>query len=521
MMSKTETETLLLDRYSIVHIERASNFSKIFFALDTYQNPPRSCLVKVFEPIIQEHKTAKWIETEFNREAKRLKQLSLSNRNLPEIYTYCSECQVYYLVRELIEGEPLNKAVQLKGTFSAQQVRELLLKLLPVIDYLHQADVIHQNIKPKNIILRNDDRTPMLINFGSIKHIISTYGFYRNKQVFSTNNIHGYAPSELALGKPVAASDLYSLGLTALYLLTGKNPVDLPVDSDTGNVIVPQSILRQDFNLATTIARAINSNISDRYQSAAAMLDDLQKPKVELNGHKSLQKNPDIAVTERVENLDSAKSQERKIGRNWWKLAIYLLASLYILGTALLALYDWNLNRNVAVRSLPEPTEPISEPTTPTKYPQAATADPLMLNSPPEDTLEIPIFPTGTTKDELREAIGEPSAIQKGYWANSTAWIYKKQADDAIDLGYLFDLDTDRLRQTEVAIAPSVGLATIQDILASLLEGNITPTINQELGKIYSRQTKKYSFKSGNLEGSIELEADGHIYLGVWEQDFH
>ena len=515
----SETETLLLDRYSIVHIERASNFSKIFFALDTYQNPPRSCLVKVFEPIIQEHKTAKWIETEFNREAKRLKQLSLSNRNLPEIYTYSSECQVYYLVRELIEGEPLSKAVQLKGTFSTKQVRELLLKLLPVIDYLHQAGVIHQNIKPKNIILRNDDRRPMLINFGSIKHIISTYKFYRDKQMFSTNNIYGYAPLELALNKPLPASDLYSLGLTALYLLTGKNPVDLPVDSDTDNVTVPRAIVRRDSNLAAIITRAINSNSSDRYQSAAVMLEDLQKPKVELNGRHASKNNYNISVAERVKNINLVESQRMR--QNWWKLAIYILASLYIFGAAIFALYDWNLSRNAAVRSLPEPIEPLGEPSTSAESPQATTTEPLMLNSSPEDTIEIPIFATGTTKDEVRNALGEPSAIQKGYWENSSAWIYKKQADDAIDLGYLFDLDTERLRQTEVAIAPSVGLATIQDILTSLLEGNTTPSITQELGKIYSRQTKEYSFKSGNLEGSIQLEADGHIYLGVWEQDFH
>ena len=99
-----ETETLIYNRYSILHIERSSNFSKVFFALDTYQNPPRSCVIKVFEPIVQKLKIARWIEREFQQEAKRLKQLSLNNSHLPEIYTYSCDFQVYYLVRELIEG---------------------------------------------------------------------------------------------------------------------------------------------------------------------------------------------------------------------------------------------------------------------------------------------------------------------------------------------------------------------------------------------------------------------------------
>ena len=48
-----EAQTLLYNRYSILHIERTNSFNKVFFALDTYQNPPRNCVIKVFEPIIQ------------------------------------------------------------------------------------------------------------------------------------------------------------------------------------------------------------------------------------------------------------------------------------------------------------------------------------------------------------------------------------------------------------------------------------------------------------------------------------
>ena len=516
----SETGTLLQNRYSIVHIERIGSFSKIFFALDTYQNPPRSCLIQVFEPIIQKLKLAKWIETEFQKEAKHLKQLSLRNRHIPEIYSYSSELQAYYIVRELIEGEPLSKRVEIKGVLSCAEARAVALDLLPVLNYLHQAGVIHQNIKPKNIILRNDDRMPMLINFGSIKQIVNTYGLYGDKQIFSTNNVYGYAPAEQAIGKSVPASDLYSLGLTLLYLVTAKHPVDLPVDANSGNILVPEPIYDEDPHLADIIARAICFNLGDRYGSAAEMLEDLERAKSsQWRSNQNAAPTP-VKLSQAIATETAVHKQTERDSappRNWWKWAMYLLSAMYITGAALFALYDRNLNRSL-VRSLPESSVAPSEPESP---PVPESVPPLALSSDPEATIEIPILATGTSKEELRQVLGQPNAIQQGYWPNSSAWIYKKQASDSIDLGYLFDLDTDRLRQTEVAIAPSVGLATIEDILHNLLEGDTDPAIDRELARIYNRQINEYAFEIGNLEGSIEREADDHIYLGVWEADFH
>ena len=511
-----DTGTLLQNRYLIVHIERISSFSKIFFALDTYQDPSRSCLVKIFEPIIQKTKIANRVEREFQQEAKYLKQLSLNNRHIPEIYTYSSELQAYYLVRELIEGEPLNKTIIEKGTFSPAAVRKIAIDLLLVLSYLHENGVVHQNIKPKNIILRNEDRMPMLINFGSIKQIVNTYGFYGDKRIFSSNNVHGYAPPEQALGKAVPASDLYSLGLTALYLLTGKHPIDLVMASDSDAIEIPSRIYRQDPQLATIIQRAISLQISDRYVDAKAMHEDLVRARVKPATGIPRKEHEAIALKQKPTPL-----RRHKGGQNWWQLALYFLSGIYILGAMLLALYDWYLNRNL-VRSLPEPTpESLSESASQPPATPPEPIPPLMLNSPAEKRIEIPLFTTGTTKTELRETLGKPNAIQTGYWENSSAWIYNEQASDAIDLGYLFDTNTNRLRQTEVAIAPSVGLTTIEDILITLLEGEADSAVILGLQQVYNRQTNQYTFELGDLEGSIERESDNHIYLGVWEADFH
>ncbi|WP_319422179.1 serine/threonine-protein kinase [Pleurocapsa sp. FMAR1] len=551
-----EAQTLLDNRYSILHIERTSNFSKVFFALDTYQNPPRSCVIKILQPFVQKPEVAQWIQEEFQKEANHLKQLSLCNPYLPQIYTYSKDSLGYYLVRELIEGTTLKEKVETKGKLFAIEVKQILVKLLKVLNYLHKRKVIHQNIKPKNIILRDNDHLPMLINFGSIRQIVTTFDFCRDKRIFSCNNVYGYIPSEQALGQPVPASDLYSLGLTAVYLLTAKNPKDLHIDLNHGNFKMPLEISHTDPELAAILARAISLNSSDRYSSAQEMLDALLRIKSQpyLDKHKpensylnldtpsSKSKGLFISTSKAVaadrQSKYDRRSQQRSNSAlvegdaesrlfygaviydfNWWKIIIYILSSFYFLGAGIIALYDWNSSQNTFIPQLPEPSTPF--PSTLPHSIKAVSKKPYMLNIQSKDLVEVPIFATGTQKKQLRKVLGEPNAIQKGYWVNSSAWIYKGRGNGLIDIGYLFDLNTNKLRQTEMAIAPSVGLGTTTEILGSLLQGNITPSVNQGLKKIYQRQANEYSFRLGDLSGSIERDKNDNIYLGVWQSDFH
>ena len=515
-----DAQTLLYDRYSVLHIERTNSFNKVLFVLDTYQSPPRSCIIKIFKPIAEKLEIVQWIDREFPKEANRLKQLSLQDSRLPQIYTYSNDSRNYYIVRELIEGRTLREQVKATGEFSVKKVREILIELLSVLDYLHNQGVIHQNIKPKNVILRKDDNFPMLINFGSIKQIVSTYGFYGDKQIFSTNNIYGYAPAELALGRPVLASDLYSLGLTAIYLLTAKNPVDFQTNSNSSKFKIPSTIASLDWNLARIISRAIKPNISDRYNSAKEMLDDLLEDNPHGDYRQPIKQSTEPVVPVKNDKTIQTSTVENKAQEsNYWLKIVYIIGSLYIISNAIIALYDWNISRNDVAPQLAEPSIPLS-PVATEPLPEIVKP-PSILNNKSFDSIEIPILATGTSKEELRDILGQPNAIQPGYWANSSAWIYKDRANGLIDMGYLFDLDTNKLRQTEVAIAPSIGLGTIEDILSSLLEGNISPSAKQALEEIYQRQANKYTFKQGDLEGSIQREDDNHIYLGVWESNFH
>lgn len=136
-------------------------------------------------------------------------------------------------------------------------------------------------------------------------------------------------------------------------------------------------------------------------------------------------------------------------------------------------------------------------------------------------SLSLPIFPVGTAETEIVAALGEPTWRKKGYWQNSRAYSYLDLVADGIDLGYLFDTKTNKLRQTEIGIPASTSLETLQDILDGFLQHKTSAIASQGLENVYFRQQQSQTFNVGNLEGIIQRNEQDQIYIGVWEADFH
>ena len=90
-----------------------------------------------------------------------------------------------------------------------------------------------------------------------------------------------------------------------------------------------------------------------------------------------------------------------------------------------------------------------------------------------------------------------------------------------MDLGYLVDSNTKKLRQTEVFFASSVELKVMQNTLKKLLAGNVPPGAKQGLEEIYNRQNDLRSFNTGKLKGMIQRNYSDRIYITIWESDFH
>jgi serine/threonine protein kinase, bacterial len=272
------TTTLLNNRYQVIEILGAGGFGETFLAEDTHMPSRRRCAIKQLKPIAaNDPQTYELIRQRFEREAATLESLGKSSDQIPELYAYFPENGQFYLVQEWIHGQTLTQIVADKGLLNETTVREILLPLLSVLNYVHSKGIIHRDIKPDNIILRSSDDKPILIDFGAVKEtirsVVGIAGYPTQSLVMGTP---GYMPSEQAVGRPVYATDIYSLGLTAIYLLTGKHPQELETNQQTGEIVWLEYAPNVSPDLAMILNQAIKPHPGDRYSTASKMLHALQ-----------------------------------------------------------------------------------------------------------------------------------------------------------------------------------------------------------------------------------------------------
>ncbi len=167
-------------------------------------------------------KAKAWKDVELaEREARTL--ASLTHPNLPRYIEHFEEDGALYLVMEMVEGESLAALRARQRVSSVAEVTRMLHDIAGALRYLHgrAPQVVHRDIKPGNIIRRNDG-SYALVDFGAVRDRLKPEG---GSTVVGT---FGYMAPEQFQGRASAKSDLYGLGATALVMLTGAEPEDLP-----------------------------------------------------------------------------------------------------------------------------------------------------------------------------------------------------------------------------------------------------------------------------------------------------
>ena len=264
----------LRDRYLAIEPIGQGGFGRTFKAIDEDKPSRPFCVIKQFFPQVAGTAATRKAGELFTQEASALEQLDYPN--IPKLLAYfITPDGRQYLVQEFIDGQNLKVELTKQGAFSATQVRELLRSILPTLHYLHQLGFIHRDIKPENIIRRTDNRQLYLVDFGAAKLTAAAGSEQKSQLQGTTIGTPEFMAPEQGWGRAFASSDLYSLGVTCLNLLTGVSPFNL-FDDDRGqwhwqdkitNSIEPQ--------LATIIDKLIQPRPIDRYPTAQAVLDDL------------------------------------------------------------------------------------------------------------------------------------------------------------------------------------------------------------------------------------------------------
>jgi serine/threonine protein kinase len=271
------TPILLKNRYQVIRVLGSGGFGETFLAEDTQMPSGCRCVIKQLKPVANNPQVYQLVQERFQREAAILEELGGNNNQIPRLNAYFTEDGLFYLVQEYIEGQTLTQKLQQHGVLSESSVKDILINILPVLEYVHIKRIVHRDIKPDNIIIRNTDGKPILIDFGAVKEtmgtIVTASGNSSRSIVIGTP---GFMPSEQTAGRPVFSSDLYSLGLTAIYLLTGKIPQELPTDPATGEILWRHYALSVSPSFAAVLDQAIQSHPRDRFSTAREMLQALQ-----------------------------------------------------------------------------------------------------------------------------------------------------------------------------------------------------------------------------------------------------
>jgi serine/threonine protein kinase, bacterial len=266
-----------LGLYPIIKKLGKGGFGTTYLATNTLMPSQPYCVVKQLLPTSTDPQIQQLIKDRFKQEAITLESLGKdSNGKVPSLYAYFVEQGEFYLIQEYVDGQTLSERVQAQGIFTENQVRQLLTDLLPTLAYVHQRGIVHRDIKPDNIMLCHRNNTPILIDFGAVKETMSTMmtasGNMGQSIVIGTP---GFMPIEQMSGRPMFASDIYALGLTVIYLLTGKLPTEIETDPYSGSIKWQSLGLNVSSQLIEVIDKSIQPLSRDRYKNAQEMLQDL------------------------------------------------------------------------------------------------------------------------------------------------------------------------------------------------------------------------------------------------------
>ncbi|MEH2319353.1 serine/threonine-protein kinase [Nostoc sp.] len=254
---------LLQERYRLLKQIDQGGFCRTFLAADEGQFPPIPCVVQEFSPESETSIT-------FDQKGQQLEELG-KHPQIPTFLAYFQQKGHFYLVQEFIAGTNLAQVIEEEGAFNETQIWQLLEDLLPVFQFISDRNIIHRDIKPHNIIRRSPITNMgnlVIVDFTTVKIVTEIDRLTSETSIGSPE----YAAPEQARGKAVFASDLYSLGVTCIYLLTQIPPFDLFDIANDCWVWRDYLTSRISDRLAQILDKLLQNAVNRRFQSADAVM---------------------------------------------------------------------------------------------------------------------------------------------------------------------------------------------------------------------------------------------------------
>ena len=328
MESALNPGDILNARYCILEQLGQGGFGRTYLAEDISRFNEK-CVLKEFAPRCQSSYALAKAQELFEREAEVLYRLQ--NVHIPKFRAlFRAEHQDQsrlFLTQDYVEGQTYHTIFQNRNQqgigFSQEEIQQLLSQLLPVLEYIHSLGVIHRDISPENIMLRNLDGLAILIDFGSIKDAANKAQYLiegaPKKSLSLQGTIlgkSGYAPPEqIVSGVIYYHSDLYALAATSIVLLAGKEPQEL-IDAHSF-----QWHLRGQVHINHKLGWVLNKMLSPdpdkRFPTATKAMEAL---------HNTSKLPVDIPLREKLSSINQIRSFPHSSPKVWLYLALITIA---------------------------------------------------------------------------------------------------------------------------------------------------------------------------------------------------
>ena len=498
--------TLLQQRYRVTKVLGQGGFGRTYLSQDTGCFD-EMCVLKEFSPTDRGRETLKKSKELFHREAQVLYQIN--HPQIPKFRANFEEQKRLFLVQEYAEGKTVAKTLseRLKNnqTFKENEAVEFLLNMLPVLSHIHGMGIIHRDISPDNIIFRDKDKLPVLIDFGVVKAGVTQLEASTQIHQGTTVGKAGYAPGEqLQTGEAYANSDLYALAVTVVVMMTGRKPESL-IDKSTMTWKWHQWVPTLTPWFAKILNKMLSRAPNSRYQSANEVAQALRSvsdfvgspaapaqshvSEFELSGgsrkSKGFPSNPPKSVplsrTKRTTNIDPPKSSVptqnplRGILATPWGTAVGASIAFVLLIIPVFWLMRSMLSTTAGTKP-PSPT-PVVSPTTEAPTP-APVPTPMAVATPVATPTPVPTTPPAASESIALE-VGKPT-LREGVLTPAQSSI-------------VYTLNLQAGQQLKATLAPIPAGATM-NILAP----------NQANVDVYAKSTV-------NWQGNLPLSGDYRI----------
>ncbi|MBW4472689.1 MAG: serine/threonine protein kinase [Stenomitos rutilans HA7619-LM2] len=508
-------------------------------------------------------------QRKFQDEARRL--ALCVHPHIVRISDFFVEAGQAYMVMDYIPGPNLEALAFPNRPLPEAIAIHYARQIGNALKVVHQNGLLHRDIKPQNIILRQGTQEVVLIDFGIAREF--TPG---STQTHTSLISAGYAPIEQYLSeeKRTPATDVYGLAATLYALLTARVPT-ASILRDRQPMPDPRE-LRPELSAATNQAIIRGMAVDVHYRPASmdewlALLPvpsatgsapipplfqpTIEQPTVEPSrtaatlavGRRSVgdpssakaARSPSATIASRA-RPDLAPPTPRRTRRT---LPILLgLMLLTMLGTASIAIFYKPQPTNQAALEpstpspsvspssisspKPQPPKPSPQPSetpkverSPSPSPSPSVESEAKEDQPTTEIPAIPGFPVGTSEREIEAALGKPTQTNKGAWGDTRTALYDV-VPNAVTLAYLYDRASGNVRQTEASFAQSVDTLQMKVALNNMTGGQANDLLDK-LEAVKQGKINEYSFSKGGLKGVIQRNSSDRIYIGVWDAGLH